>query len=426
MSTPPLPAGYALDSAPPLPPGYNLDSGAKQKPGVLDKANEYAGKFLGAAGLPSSISDVPSWFTHFVGIAKDSKPAWESIKKAIEQPTQENIVGAVPFFGNAAVAMSKDVRAGDYGGAAATLAGTVGGVAAANQIQPGRQAAANLKNQAAGAAPGSTLSERMYQSSLKPSTKYPMDKVQSMVKTGLEQGIPVSAEGVEKLGGLIDDLNGKIQARIDAGTAAGTTVNRYKVASRLADTYADVSNQANPEKAQTAVGKAGNEFLRNQPTEIPISKAQEVKIGTYRQISKSYGQLSSAAIESQKALARGLKEEIATAFPEIADLNAKESQFIGLDGALQSAVKRITNHQLVGIGTPIAAGAVAGITKSTKLGAIAGVVKAVMDDPVLKSKLAIALNRKGVPLPGAMARIAAYANALTNASPGNDEQANQP
>lgn len=41
MSTPPLPAGYALDATPPLPAGYALDSGApaeQEKPGFLSQA----------------------------------------------------------------------------------------------------------------------------------------------------------------------------------------------------------------------------------------------------------------------------------------------------------------------------------------------------------------------------------------------------
>lgn len=133
MSLPPgatLVSG-SLPDASQLPPGATLVSGdlpTPAQPGVLDKANEYAGKALSAAGLPTSISNVPDWFRHLTGTHPDSEPFWEPIRRAIKNPTQENIVGAVPFIGPSSVAMSKDVRAGDYGGAAATLAGTVGGV----------------------------------------------------------------------------------------------------------------------------------------------------------------------------------------------------------------------------------------------------------------------------------------------------------
>src|ERR1700676_5747520 len=69
------------------------------KPGLLDKANEYAGKALSAAGLPTSLSNVPDWFKHLTGTHPNSEPFWEPIRNAIKNPTQENIVGAVPFFG---------------------------------------------------------------------------------------------------------------------------------------------------------------------------------------------------------------------------------------------------------------------------------------------------------------------------------------
>ena len=134
MSLPPgatLVSGSIPDASQ-LPPGATLVSGdlpkssEAPKPGLLDKANEYAAKALSGAGLPTSLSNVPDWFKHLTGTHPDSQPFWAPIREAIKNPTQENIVNAVPFIGPSSVAMSKDVRAGNYGGAAATLAGTVG------------------------------------------------------------------------------------------------------------------------------------------------------------------------------------------------------------------------------------------------------------------------------------------------------------
>ena len=94
-------------------------------PSTMDRLNSYAGKALSAAGLPTSLANIPDWAAHFVGAADDSKPFWASAQEAYKNPTQQNIVGAVPFVGPSAVSMSKDVRAGKYGDAVATLAGTV-------------------------------------------------------------------------------------------------------------------------------------------------------------------------------------------------------------------------------------------------------------------------------------------------------------
>lgn len=425
MSTPPLPAGYALDSAPPLPPGYNLDSGEQKKPGILDKANEYAGKALSAAGLPTSLSNIPEWLQHLTGTHKDSQPFWEPIRKAIKEPTQENIVAAVPFVGPASVAMSKDVQAGNYGGAAATLAGTIGGAKMAGQVEPGLNAAAQavgLPEKMQGAA------NRLYQSALKPppgSTS--TAKVASAIKTGLNEEIPVSASGVDKLQGLVEDLNSKIQDTIKAGATQGATVNKYAVTSRLAGTAKKFATQVNPESDLATVSESGNEFLRNQPTDIPAADAQALKSGTYQQLKgKSYGELKSATIESQKALARGIKEELATQFPEIGGMNAREGQLLGLDPLLERAVRRIDNHDIISLGTATATGA--GAIAGGGVGAVAaGILKKVVEDPLIKSRLAIILNRKGtIPYSTAEAKVAAYVNALANASPvGGEASANQ-
>jgi hypothetical protein len=92
---------------------------------LSNRGDELAAKGLSAAGLPTSIADIPNWFQHFIGVAKDSRPVWDAFKRAVEEPTQENLVGAVPIVGPASVAMSKDIQKRDYLGALATLAGTL-------------------------------------------------------------------------------------------------------------------------------------------------------------------------------------------------------------------------------------------------------------------------------------------------------------
>jgi hypothetical protein len=62
---------------------------------------------------------------------------------------------------------------------------------------------------------------------------------------------------------------------------------------------------------------------------MPVQLAQELKQGTYAALGKkSYGELKGADTEAQKALARGLKEEIATAVPAVSKLNAQESKLL--------------------------------------------------------------------------------------------------
>ena len=270
--------------------------------------------------------------------------------------------------------------------------------------------------------PVGELPERLYQSALKPSPAMASAKVKGMIQSGLDNEIPVSAAGVEKLSGLIDDLGAKVKADIQAGSNAGATVDPFKVASRLSDTSKRFSTQVNPEADLNAIGEAGNEFLRNNPNPIPAATAQDLKSGTYAQLKdRAYGQMSTATVEAQKALARGIKEELESAFPEIKGLNAQQGAAASLQTALTRAVQRIDNHQLFGLGTPLAAaagGAVAGGWGA----AVSAVLKLVIDQPQFKSRLAYTLSRagKGIPISAATARIAAYSNQLGNAMPKED------
>jgi hypothetical protein len=79
------------------------------------------------------------------------------------------------------------------------------------------------------------VAPEMYRSALKPTTVPAQQaNVAKAIDTGIQEGIPVSPKGAEKLGQLVDDLNDKIKTEI--GSGSGKTVNKFKVASRLTDT----------------------------------------------------------------------------------------------------------------------------------------------------------------------------------------------
>jgi hypothetical protein len=141
--------------------------------------------------------------------------------------------------------------------------------------------------------------------------------------------------------------------------------------------------------------------------------AQAMKQGTYGVLKGKFGEQGSAAVEAQKALARGLKEEIASQFPEINNLNAAESKLLDLQPILERAVSRISNHQIIGIGTPVTGAAAKAVTGSGSAAVVASALKAVLDNPTVKSRIAIAVSKSSkVPIGQAMARVQAYSSAL--------------
>lgn len=184
---------------------------------------------------------------------------------------------------------------------------------------------------AKGAAPSFERSAKgMMQSALKP----PLDSLRDKsafraIDTLLKEGVSVNASGVAQLRSRIAQLNDEIKSVIASSPA---TVNKAEVGRRLSDVLEKFKNQVNPQADMEAIKQAWLNF-RNHPLlagkeEIPVQLAQQLKQGTYKVLEGKYGEVGSASTEAQKGLARGLKEEIAKKIPEVAKLNARESDLL--------------------------------------------------------------------------------------------------
>lgn len=266
--------------------------------------------------------------------------------------------------------------------------------------------------------------EGAYESALKPSTTLsPADRA-AIVKTGLSEGIPVSGNGLDKLGDLIDTYNQKIKDQISSDPTR--TIDPNKVATRADQAKARFANQVNAQPDLNSIDASKQQFLSEQgaipqagigAAPMSAADAQTMKQGTYQVLRGKFGEQGSAAVEAQKALARGLKEEIATQFPEINNLNASESKLLDLQPVLERAVNRISNHQAIGIGTPIAGAAAKAVSGSGVVGVVSGVLKGVLDSPELKSKLAIAISKSSkIPYSQALSKVQDYSAALGSAT----------
>lgn len=171
----------------------------------------------------------------------------------------------------------------------------------------------------------------LMQSALKPTIEQLRSgKAARAIDTLLEEGINPTKGGVDVLKTKIGDLGAEIK---DVIANSAETVNKGEVGKRLLETYEKFKNQVNPEADLEAIKKAWIGF-RDHPLlaglqEIPVQLAQKLKQGTYKALGeKPYGELQGATTEAQKTLARGLKEEISKAVPEVAPLNARESNLL--------------------------------------------------------------------------------------------------
>lgn len=186
----------------------------------------------------------------------------------------------------------------------------------------------------------------LMQSAIKPTIKQlKTGDADIAIDTLLKYGISPNQKGVEALRNLLDDKNAEI-ANLIAGSNA--TVNKFGAVRPLSDTASQFSKQVNPTADLNAISNVGLDFLNHpvyQGTQIPVQAAQELKQGTYKILAKKYGQVGTAETEAQKAIARGLKDEIAGAVPGIQALNAEESRLIKtLDVAERRALMELNKN----------------------------------------------------------------------------------
>jgi hypothetical protein len=184
----------------------------------------------------------------------------------------------------------------------------------------------------AGAAVGSKVGKGTARSLMNSALKPTIEQHRSgdaavAVDTMLREGVNATPGGVAKMRAMVDDLNRKVSDTILNSTKA---VDKKFVMDAVDDLMTKFRKQVAPQGDLAAIRNTLDDFLNHPDIQgrIPVQLAQELKQGTYRILSKKYGQLGSAETEAQKAIARGLKEGVAAAEPIVAGLNAKESKLI--------------------------------------------------------------------------------------------------
>jgi hypothetical protein len=221
--------------------------------------------------------------------------------------------------------------------------------------------------------------ERLMKSSLKPTAKDLLNgKAAKAIDTMLEKGIPATPKGIEQVRAQIDVLNEQIR---DVIANSPERVETQKLVRPIVEKLKYFREQANPNADISAIKSSWNEFknhllLQHETPEkiipakvdpytgvttpekvIPasgkedmsIQVAQALKQGTYKQLAKKYGQLGSADVEAQKAIARGLKEQVAKQAPEVVPLNLEESKLLNVLSVAERRIVMEANKNPMGL-----------------------------------------------------------------------------
>jgi hypothetical protein len=188
------------------------------------------------------------------------------------------------------------------------------------------------------------IPRKLMQAATKPSTtKYSPAEIKQGMNTMLREQIVPTPGGVDRGGALVNELHQGVEKSIGASNA---NVGVSAVTSRLDEPMKKFGMQVNPQADLAAVEDVWTKFLTNQhiqgKTEIPVQLAHQMKKGTYQALGgKSYGEVGSAATEAQKALARGLREEVGAAVPSVLEPLKREASILN---ALEMASARASQQ----------------------------------------------------------------------------------
>lgn len=230
------------------------------------------------------------------------------------------------------------------------------------------------------------IAKGLYASALKLPTTMKLAKRAQILETGLNEGRIATKGSILKSRGVVADIEKEIDAKI--ATNPNSPISSDRVASRV-DEVAPRFETVNPEADRAILQQSKEEFVRNYPN-LTAEKAQDIKKKTYKVLGeRAYGEQKTSAKEAEKALARGLKEELEVPFPELKALNAHQGALIDLNKALERAAAWIQNRDIIGIGSPIKVGASVVLTGHGAAGLIAGI----LDAPGVKTRVAIAIDR---------------------------------
>lgn len=239
---------------------------------------------------------------------------------------------------------------------------------------------------------GRSMAPSLYESAMKIPPSVGKGVRDAAVKTGLEGRYPVTEGGLNKLRSNIDVLNKEIDNVISTGAKGGKTVDMMSVVSRIDDLKDFYKDYPRAKKYLADLDAIQTEILKTNDLTIPVNQAQKMKQRIYQINRKHYGDMKSVDVEADKAVARGLKEEIVKQHPELKVLNAKDSSLISFEEFLERAVNRSRNYDVIRMGDAIMS--VGGSVVGGPGGALtAGVTRHIFESPGFKSRLAILLNK---------------------------------
>lgn len=147
------------------------------------------------------------------------------------------------------------------------------------------------------------------------------------VNTMLEKGLNVSEGGIISLRKELEGLQQQVSAAI---AKSGGKIPKADVVKAIEEAATQFKGGTGEIQDLRTIKDVVEEFKKapsvKKLKDIPVQVAQRMKTLEYRRLDKAYGALGDAEETARKGTARGLKEGIEKAAPEVKALNAEEQK----------------------------------------------------------------------------------------------------
>lgn len=244
----------------------------------------------------------------------------------------------------------------------------------------------------------------LYKSATKMSTKLSETERGRLAQIALDEGVTPTLKGLDNIDDKISTLDNKIFEMIEDAEKTGTTMPLAKLFKDFDTLKSKRLLSSKPKEGIAAIDRIKKGIIeanaKIQRGRLTPKEAQKLKQTIYKDLNGYYDQVknSPASVEAQKSVARAAKTFLEEIVPEIKALNKKDGDLISLRRAIEGPASRIANRDIFGLGVTakVGTGAALGVAGGPEIGALTtagGLALGILDDPVVKSKLAIVLNK---------------------------------
>jgi hypothetical protein len=237
------------------------------------------------------------------------------------------------------------------------------------------------------------VAKKLYENSVKFSTVLKKGKRSAQVAAALDEHILPTEGGLKRLEAKINNINLEIDAKIKSATKSKKRIKSDDVLNRLDDVSDKFQYALDVSDIKQDILDMKTRFKKEFGEYVSPKTAQGIKKQIYRELKGKYGELKGSVIETQKTLARGLKEELEVIHPILKSLNAKDGTLIELNHSLERAVGRIRNRNIISLIGGSGAGVVGAVAGGGEGALMTLLAYEVVTNPTVKSALAIALNK---------------------------------